>query len=365
MPSSSELTHTKPLHLLLGAASVVIVLFGVKAAASVLTPLLLALLLALACQPILNTMAKFRIPRALGAVLLLSVIVLLGFLLSKVVTSTTMQIMSKLPFYEQQFNALLIEVLSHLAAWDIVVEPKVLLGQIGASNAISVGVVALSGLGTALSSTFLLLLIVSFMLLEAKSLPAKLTYIAKGAMLNTSPIVVFVKSVERYLLIKTATSALTGICITLLLLLLGVDYAVLWGVLAFLLNFIPTIGSVIAAVPAIVVTLIDAGLSSSLYVAGVFTVVNVLVGNVAEPKIMGKQLGLSAFVVLLSLLFWGGLLGPVGMLMSIPLTMIIKLALASTPALERWSVLLADEVPTQPVVNTPAVSKKKPPTVRS
>jgi predicted PurR-regulated permease PerM len=148
-------------------------------------------------------------------------------------------------------------------------------------------------------------------------------------------------SVQRYLAMKTLLSAITGLTITAALLILDVDYAVLWGLLAFLLNYIPNIGSIIAAVPAVLLGLVQHGIVIALVVAGIYVLVNVVIGNMVEPRFMGNRLGLSPLVVFISLVFWGWVLGPVGMLLSVPLTMIMKIALEATEEWRWVAVLLS------------------------
>jgi predicted PurR-regulated permease PerM len=130
---------------------------------------------------------------------------------------------------------------------------------------------------------------------------------------------------------KTIISLVTGLFIGFALWFIGVDYPVLWGVLAFMLNFVPNIGSIIAAVPAVLLTVVQLGVTPALMVASVYIAVNIIVGSIIEPKYMGKGLGLSTLVVFVSLVFWGWVLGPVGMLLSVPLTITVKLALDSKP----------------------------------
>ena len=127
--------------------------------------------------------------------------------------------------------------------------------------------------------------------------------------------------------------------VTLWLWLLGVDHAQLWGVMAFLLNFVPNIGSIIAAVPAVLLALVQLGMGTALFVAAGYLVVNIVIGSVLEPRFMGRGLGLSTLVVFLSLVFWGWVLGPVGMLLSVPLTITVKLALDSSKD-TRWLGIL-------------------------
>ena len=142
---------------------------------------------------------------------------------------------------------------------------------------------------------------------------------------------VFGEKLRRYMSMKTVISMVTGLIIGVSLWLIGVDYPVLWGVLAFMLNFVPNIGSIIAAVPAVMLTLVQLGVAPALLVAAVYVTVNVIIGSIVEPKYMGKGLGLSTLVVFVSLVFWGWVLGPVGMLLSVPLTITVKLALDSRP----------------------------------
>ena len=128
-----------------------------------------------------------------------------------------------------------------------------------------------------------------------------------------------------------------------LLALIGVDYPVLWGALAFLLNFIPNIGSIIAAVPPVLLALIQLGVAQAALVAGGFLVINMAIGNFLEPRYMGQGLGLSTLVVFLSLVFWGWVLGPVGMLLSVPLTIAVKIALEVRPD-TRWMAIMLGSV---------------------
>lgn len=131
----------------------------------------------------------------------------------------------------------------------------------------------------------------------------------------------------------------------LLLWLMGVRFALLWSVLAFALNYIPNIGSVIAAVPPVIQALIFNGSWESVVVAVGYLLINLVIGNMLEPRWMGRGLGLSTLVVFLSLIFWGWLLGLVGMLLSVPLTIVVKIALEQTPGGERLALLLSDGRP--------------------
>lgn len=148
-------------------------------------------------------------------------------------------------------------------------------------------------------------------------------------------------NVNRYMGFKALFSLATAVSLWGLLTLIGVDFAGTWGLLAFFLNFIPAIGSFIAAIPAILWALVQLGLPSALLTLLAYLVVNIIIGNILEPKFMGNKLGLSTLVVFLSLIFWGWVLGPIGMVLSVPLTMIAKIALATNED-TRWIAVMLE-----------------------
>ena len=193
---------------------------------------------------------------------------------------------------------------------------------------------------------------VMFMLLDAWSLPHKFKAMnsTRSEMINAR-LSDIVHSTKQYTSIKALMSLITGTMIWTGTALVGLDFAILWGFLAFLLNFIPTVGSIIAAVPAVLLALVQLGSMLALVVALIFLAVNTLIGNIVEPKYMGEKVGLSTLVVFLSMVFWGWLLGPVGMLLSVPLTMVVKLAAMSSDETRWISILLGSndttEVPDQ------------------
>ena len=149
----------------------------------------------------------------------------------------------------------------------------------------------------------------------------------------------FSEKMNKNLSIKTIVIIITGILIYFSLSIIGLDHAIMWGLIAFLLNYIPNIGSIIASIPAILIALIQFNIYYALTVGLVYLIVNIVMGSIIEPKYLGKELGLSTLIIFLSLIFWGWLLGPVGMLLSVPLTMIVKIALESNDD-TRWIAIL-------------------------
>ena len=188
----------------------------------------------------------------------------------------------------------------------------------------------LTGLGGVMANMFLIILTVIFMLFEGPLLSNKIHMALEDPDSKMKQIDRFLESINSYLAIKTLVSLATGIIVSVYLWVLNVDYFILWGVLAFMFNYIPNIGSIIAAVPAVLLALITQGPLIAGMVAAGYLTINTVMGNIVEPKFLGKGLGLSTLVVFLSLIFWGWLLGTVGMLLSVPLTMIVKIGLETS-----------------------------------
>lgn len=208
----------------------------------------------------------------------------------------------------------------------------------------------LKGLSGALSNIFVIFLVVVFMLIEMPVAKYKLALALSpdDDLRNEKEYINQVlDGVIGYLGVKTFVSLITGILVWLLLECLGVQYAILWGIFSFLLNYVPNIGSILAGIPIVIQALILNGFSIALGSLIGIVAINMLIGNALEPKLMGKKLGISTLVVFLSLLFWGWLLGTVGMLLSVPLTMACKVALESSKRTRKYAVLFSDleEVP--------------------
>ncbi|MBL4885183.1 MAG: AI-2E family transporter [Planctomycetaceae bacterium] len=188
-------------------------------------------------------------------------------------------------------------------------------------------------------------LMLIFLLLEWNGFGKRLEALPGNTQKNIEQIAEIMASIRRYMFIKTLVSLLTGLLITIWLMLLGVEYAALWGTVAFLFNYIPTIGSLIAGVVPTLFVLVDQDPMTAMYVAIAFLTVNFLLGNILEPRIMGEGLGISTFVIFLSLVFWGWVLGPAGMLLAVPITMTLKIALASDERTAWIAILIGSGTP--------------------
>jgi predicted PurR-regulated permease PerM len=216
----------------------------------------------------------------------------------------------------------------------------------------------LGGMVGAASNTALVLLTMMFVLLEVTTFPKKLRAVMDDPSGDLGQWREMLLEIQRYLLIKTVVSLVTGATATLMLWALGVDFPLLWGMVAFLLNYIPTVGSIIAAVPATLIAMVqpDLGLGVAALVAFGYVTINTVYGSIIEPQLMGRRLGLSPLVVFISLAFWFWLWGPLGGLLSVPLTIVVRLALERSEELHWVSVLLGSS--SEPEVEPPKPRRK-------
>lgn len=329
------------LRYLLAAAAVVVVVAGLRAGRPVLVPLALAVFMVTASLPALEGLRRRGVPRApaVAGIILLDTLVLglVGWILLR----SAEAVRAALPEYLARLDETEQVLARVLVGWGL--EPTIpSLGALAsAERVVDVAArVAVSVTGL-LSASVLVLLFLVFLLLEAGGVGAKLRLAFGARMFDRSPAARIVHEVQQYLLIKTVISLATGALLGAAAWLLGVDFALLWGLLAFLLNYIPNIGSIVAAVPAVALALLQLGPGPALLLLGAYLAVNMVLGNMIEPAVMGRRLRLSTSVVLLALVFWGWVWGPVGMLLALPLTMAFKIAMENTRRYRWIAVLIA------------------------
>ncbi len=311
-------------------AAFIVVVAGMKSAEAMLVPFFLSLFIAVICSPPLAWMHKKGVPNGVAIVAIIATIAVMGVLIGAVVGSSIQAFRQDLPEYQSRLVALSSSGRDFLESIGISISSEQWRDSVNPSAALAFAGNTLASLGNVMTNAFMILLTVIFILAEEVGFSDKLRT-AAGAKKDKSlqAIERFTFSVNRYMAIKASLSLLTGACIMTWLWVQGVDYAVLWGLLAFFLNFVPTLGSILAAVPAVLLSLVQLGVGDAAITGLGFLLVNILIGNALEPRLMGKGLDLSALVVFLSLVFWGWVLGPVGMLLSVPLTMTVKIALES------------------------------------
>ena len=321
-------------------ASLVIVIAGIKASASIITPLFLALFITALCYGPFVWLKKKGLPESLA---LIAVILGTGILLTLFLGFIGASISAfavKLPFYEERFSQYWSSINIWLINTGLIDKDFGLEKHISPASIMSLTGDVFRGVGNLLSNSVLILLVVIFMLIESTLIAKKMNVIKPESLARGDEII---NKLIKYTVTKTLTSLATGICIAISLWIIGVDFPILWGVLAFLLNFIPNIGSTVAAIPAVMLSLVQLGLPSAIVTTVAFVAINGVIGNFIEPRIMGRSLGLSPLVVLISLIFWGWALGPVGMLLAIPLTILLKIIFDNREETKYFGLILGDE----------------------
>jgi len=323
---AEHVTLPRGVRFLVVAAALVIIIAGIHQAQSVLAAFLVAVFLAMLGTPPVLWLERKRIPTLVSVLLVVSAMVAILLGLGVIVGASINGFYAEMPTYQARMKEQVSSVVAFLATKGLRRMDRVLLEYVNPGAVMSMTSRLLAWLGSALSDVVLVLLTTAFILLEASSFPAKLRA-ALGHPRQAFPqVTTFVADMERYMVIKTLISLATGVLVGTMLAVLGVDFPVLWGFLAFLLNYVPSVGSTVAAVPAVLLAYVQLGIVRALLATAGFMAVNFLLDNVIEMKLMGRRLHLSTLVVFLSLMFWGSLLGPVGMILCIPLTMTLKFA---------------------------------------
>ncbi|MBT8397432.1 MAG: AI-2E family transporter [Gemmatimonadetes bacterium] len=345
---------------LFNLALVVVVVAGLKLGAPILLPFALALFLAILTLPIVVWLQQRRVPR--GPAVFLAVLVDLALFGLLVLLAS--QSLNDLEFRLDRYGTRLSDIWT---SWIQSLQEATFPGANFLAEYLNPDILdpgqlfsfAGNTLATAFSfasSAFLVFLVLIFILAEATVFPAKFRAILGREQGHSSRSTKIVAEVQEYLGIKTFISLATGILLGAWCWVLDLDFPILLGLLAFVLNYVPTIGSIIASVPAMLLGLIQVGPGHALLVGVGYVLVNLGFGNLIEPNLLGRRLGLSTLVVILSLIFWGWVWGPVGALLAVPLTMVVKIMMENTADL-KWVSILLDKAPPEPGVTGGAVEE--------
>lgn len=336
-PVSSPVTN--PQSFLISAAAVVIVVAGVRAAAGIVTPVLLAGFLAIVFAPAYLKLRARRVPAVIAMMMLAVPVALVFMLFALLLESSFSAVQNNMDEYEVRLVERKLELVRQLRTVGIDVPESISFGEFDPRRARVWAMQGFSAFSGVLTSAFLVILMLVLMLLEASGMMGKLKAINERPNEIVDRASTILSNVRRYLVLKSTISLATGIAVFVLLLIVGVDFPLLWSFVAFLLNFVPNIGSILAAIPPVLLAFILDGGGTAITVGIGFLAINTLIGNIVEPMLMGKGVGISPLVVLTSLLFWGWVLGPIGMLLSVPLTMTCKICLEVDDS-TRWIAIL-------------------------
>lgn len=328
------------LHMLQKMAALVIILAGIHAAGDIIVQLLLAVFFAIVLNPLVTWFIRRGISRGLAITLVMAVVLFCLTMLLGLLISSMDGFMQKLPEYNKMLTQKILALERAIPFMHMHLSPEKMLQKIDSERLMSVATTLMSQLSGTMASIVVLIMTVIFMLFEVRHLPYKLRFSLAQPKISIAGLHRALKGVSHYLALKTFISLLTGIITWLGLLALHVEFAMMWGVLAFLLNYIPNIGSVLAAIPPVIQALLFNGWYEAMMVTGLCITIHMILGNIVEPRLMGRRLGMSTLVVFLSLLFWGWLLGPVGMLLSVPLTSVCKIWMETTAGGSKLAILL-------------------------
>jgi AI-2 transport protein TqsA len=352
-------TKARGLHWLLTAACLVVVVAGLRQAQALVVPLVISAFLAALSAPLVVWLHRRKVPPAVSVPLVVLIVVAMLLCFAGLLVGTGKAFVAAFPRYQARLDELSGGAIAWLRSCGVELNWQLLQGAVRPEAAVKILDRTLSGLTDAVSYTLLVLFTMVFMLFEVTGLPGKLRAALGDPEADLGRFEKVTTEIKNYIVIKTYVSLATGLLVWVLLAALDVDFALLWGVLAFLFNYIPTFGSIVAAVPPVLLALVQHGVAVSAMVAGGFVGINLVIGNVVEPQLMGRRLGLSTLVVFLSLFFWGWLWGVPGMLLSVPLTMTVKIALENDESWH-WIAALMDSAPSPAPRRLPPTSSGAP-----
>ncbi len=313
---------------------------GLRAAGSIAVLLLVSAFIAMISAPAVFWLRRRRVPPAVAVLLVVATIIGVFTLLGVVLGASINNFIRAAPGYRERLD----EGMAQIVEWArqagveestvrqlLSIEPGAIMGILGN---------VFGAIGGVLGNSLLIVLIVVFTLFEVSSFPVKLRVAFGGSEAPILRLREIAGNVVHYLALKSMISLFTGLGVGIWVAAVGLDFPVLWGLLAFVLNFIPNLGSVAAAVPAVMLAFVQLGPRAAGIVIAGYLLVNFVMANLIEPRVMGQGLGLSTLVVFLSLLGWGWILGTVGMFLAVPLTVALRIALESSPRTHWIAVLM-------------------------
>ncbi|MBP7770119.1 MAG: AI-2E family transporter [Aliarcobacter sp.] len=322
--------------------SFVIIIAGIKMASQIVVILFLAIFISSIFSTLLKVLQRKHIPRIFSYFIILLIVILLTLMLTYVINISLKDFITNFPLYEEKFRNTVSNLIHYAQALGFDIDKAIILETLSFSSFFGYTTNIIGSIGTFLSKFLLVIIGVAFLLAEAKSFQTKLKVIFRNDIKKLEHFNLFSFNIQKYFVVKSFTSFLTGFIIAIALTFFGVDYPILWGVLAMLFNFVPVFGSIVASIPAILLALLNLDLNTTIWVIAIYVVINISISNILEPKLMGKELGLSPLIIFFSLIFWGYILGIVGMFLAVPITMTLKIAFDSNLSTRWLGILMSD-----------------------
>ncbi len=312
------------LRILIGGACIVIILAGIRAASSIVGTMLLSVVLAMSITPVVNFLIDKGVKRSLALLITIIVILVFGVLLISILGSSTVELARVLPTYESRLDQLVKSGTEFLARFNINANDLFSIDQFDPRNILQFVTPVIGGIVNVFSSSLFIILLIVLMIVEFSSYEQRLKHGELKSGTATARMYEVRIDIRKYLSITALTGFMASVANVLLLLALGVEFAVLWGVLYFFFNFVPVIGAVISTVLPALFALLQFGWTQAIIVLVGFTLFNNIADNVIKPKLMQDELEISLLMIFISLIFWNFILGPLGSILAIPLTITIK-----------------------------------------
>jgi len=321
------LDNSRITRLLLVSAALVVVIAGLRAFAEPLSAFFLAVLIAICVAPLRATLLKRGLPRGVALALVLVVVIGVGAALVTFIGVSANQLIRKLPDYEQQIQGLQANVLGQIERYGLSEEATQAIQTFDFRSLIPLAGNILRTIGDSLGNVLLIFLILLYMLMDAPNIPGRLRAVLPSDSLWLEKATEFIFSVQRYMILRTVFGVIIAGFQTVVMLLMGVDFAVQWGVLAVITNYIPNIGFVLGLIPPVVVTLLEHGPLAAVALLVIYSLINTIFENFVAPRFMAEDLGITSLFIFLSLIFWTWVLGPSGALLAVPLTLLVQIML--------------------------------------
>jgi predicted PurR-regulated permease PerM len=320
-------------------ASLVVIVFGMREAAEIITPIIIAFILAILFFPLHRWLIDRRVPTWLALVIVMLLILLVLSVMVSITVISITQFINRIPDYSDSLQGLVNGVLALIETLPVEVENFLNFELFDVTQILNVSGSMLSGILDAFSNWFIVFLLVAFMLADFAFLPYKFEEMFKDNQ-QILALTDLMSSIRRYLSITTSTGLIIGVANAMLLIFMGVDFAVLWGIVGFLMNFIPSVGIIIAVIPPVILALLEFNWQTAL-IAGVgIILINFFIENVLKPRVMEEDLNISPLFVMISLVLWTFVLGPIGTILAVPLTLIATKLLLEASVETRWLAIL-------------------------
>ena len=331
------------IHPIFYAAAGIIVIAGLKAGAHIINPILMAVFFSVIIYHPIDWLKQKGVNSVLSIFIVVLGLVIVIALMGGMVTKSLIHFSENLPLYKKELHEITKSSVTMLNGYGLNISPEVVSENFSAGSIFEYATKLISGVGGVFGQITLMVLVVAFILGETNSFPIKLKAVLKDPDISLVNITIIFKNIRYYLGMKTFTGLIAGTLVAIILFIMKIEYAIIWGILVLLFRYIPNIGSVIAAIPIFLFVLIQDGLSGVLYVGIGYSAVNFIIGQIIEPKFFSRSMNLSTLAVFLSLVFWGWTLGDIGMLLSVPLTMAMKISFESHEKSRWMAILLGSE----------------------